>query len=298
MEELLPAAWRYFWREELPYVASAALGLTLLLWYLRPADRRSLGYTVGLFALCLAGQFAAGVLAARGLSAGAGAAHELFVIGSGVALIRLAGLCLFRALLPGIGLAPPRIVEDIVVILAYVGFALVRMRLAGVDLSGIVATSAVITAVIAFSMQDTLGNILGGLALQLDSSIELGDWVKLDEATGRVIEIRWRYTAIETRNGETIIVPNSLLMKSRFTVVWSAEQATQPWRRWIWFNVDYSAPPAQVIRAAEQAVVSAAIDKAARTPPPNWLLLALEPGSGRSAPTLTTWRARRRPTAS
>ena len=100
MEELLPAAWRYFWREELPYVASAALGLTLLLWYLRPADRRSLGYTLGLFALCLAGQFAAGVLAARGLSAGAGAAHELFVIGSGVALIRLAGLCLFRALLP------------------------------------------------------------------------------------------------------------------------------------------------------------------------------------------------------
>jgi small-conductance mechanosensitive channel len=162
-------------------------------------------------------------------------------------------------LLPARRLQPPRIVEDIVVILAYIGFALVRLRLAGVDLSGIVATSAVITAVIAFSMQDTLGNILGGLALQLDSSIEVGDWVKVDDMVGRVADIRWRYTAIETRNGETIVMPNSLLMKSKFTVIWSPEQATQPWRRWIWFNVDYSAPPAHVIEAVEQAVASADI---------------------------------------
>ncbi|MCZ7655055.1 MAG: mechanosensitive ion channel family protein [Rhodocyclaceae bacterium] len=238
---------------------------------------------LGLFAICLAGQFAAGVLDAHGLSAGAAAGHELFVIGSGLALIRLAGLCLFRALLPAIGLRPPRIVEDIVVILAYVGFALVRMRLAGVDLSGIVATSAVITAVVAFSMQDTLGNILGGLALQLDSSIEVGDWVKVDDVSGRVIDIRWRHTAIETRNGETIVVPNSLLMKSKFTVIWSPEQAMQTWRRWIWFNVDYSAQPARVIQAVELAVAGADIPNVARTPAPNCVLMEFGPSYGRYA---------------
>ncbi len=283
MEAMLQPAWSFFWREESPYVVSAALLLAALLWHLRPADRRSVGYTLGVFALCLAGQLAAGVLDARGLRTGAAAAHELFVIGSGVALIRLAGLCLFRVLLPAAGLRPPRIVEDIAVILAYVGFALVRMRLAGVDLSGIVATSAVITAVVAFSMQDTLGNILGGLALQLDSSIELGDWVKVDDIVGRVIDIRWRYTAIETRNGETVIVPNSLLMKSRFTVVWSPEQATQPWRRWIWFNVDYSAQPAQVILAVEQAVASADIPNVAHAPPPNCVLMEFGPSYARYA---------------
>lgn len=293
MQELQQQAWAFFWREESPYVVSSALLLAALLWHLRPADRRSVGYTLGVFVLCLAGQFAAGVLDARGLKTGAAAAYELFVIGSGVALIRLAGLCLFRALLPAAGLRPPRIVEDIVVILAYVGFALVRMRLAGVDLSGIVATSAVITAVIAFSMQDTLGNILGGLALQLDSSIELGDWVKLDDIVGRVIDIRWRYTAIETRNGETVIVPNSLLMKSRFTVVWSPEQATQPWRRWIWFNVDYSAPPAQVIQAVEQAVVNADIPNVARMPQPSCVMMEFGPSYGRYA--LRYWLTDPRP---
>lgn len=283
MQALLQSAWPYFWREESPYVVSAALLLGALLWLLRPADRRSVGYTLGLFAFCLAGQFAAGVLDARGLASGAAAAHELFVIGSGMALIRLAGLCLFRALLPAVGLQPPRIVEDIVVILAYVGFALVRMHLAGVNLSGIVATSAVITAVVAFSMQETLGNILGGLALQLDSSIELGDWVKVDDVVGQVIDIRWRYTAIETRNGETIVVPNSLLMKSKFTVIWSPEQAIQPWRRWIWFNVDFSAPPAQVIAAVEQAVGSAEIPNVARAPQPNCVLMEFGPSYARYA---------------
>ena len=285
--------WDFFWREESPYVVSTALLLAGLLWALRPGDRRSVGYTLGVFALCLAGQLAAAVLVARGLGAGAAAAHELFVVGSGMALIRLAGLCLFRVLLPVVGLRPPRIVEDIVVILAYVGFALVRMRLAGVDLSGIVATSAVITAVIAFSMQETLGNILGGLALQLDSSIELGDWVRVDDVVGRVIDIRWRYTAIETRNGETIVVPNSLLMRSKFTVIWSPEQSTQTWRRWIWFNVDYSAQPARVIQAVEQAVAGADIPNVARSPAPNCVLMEFGPSYGRYA--LRYWMIDPRP---
>jgi len=33
-----------------------------------------------------------------------------------------------------------------------------------VNLSGIIATSAVVTVVIGFSLQDTLGNIMGGMA--------------------------------------------------------------------------------------------------------------------------------------
>lgn len=285
--------WDFFWREESPYVVSAALLLAALLWAWRPADRRSVGYTLGVFLLCLAGQLAAAVLVGRGLGAGAAAAHELLLVGAGMALIRLAGLFLFRVLLQAAGLRPPRIVEDIVVILAYVVFALVRMRLAGVDLSGIVATSAVITAVIAFSMQETLGNILGGLALQLDSSIELGDWVRIDDAVGRVIDIRWRYTAIETRNGETIVVPNSLLMKSKFTVIWSPEQAVQPWRRWIWFNVDYAVPPARVIETVEQALTGADIPNVARAPLPSCVLMEFGPNYGRYA--LRYWMIDPRP---
>jgi len=293
MNELLQTAWSYFWREEMPYVLAVAAFLTLTLWRSAAASRRSVVYTLGFFLLCLGGQYGAGLLHARGLATGASAVHELFVIGSGLALIRFTGLLVFRVLLPAVGLRPPRIVEELLVIFACFALVLVRMRVAGVDLSGIVATSAVITAVLAFSMQETLGNVLGGVALQLDKSIDLGDWVKVDDIVGRVVEIRWRYTAIETRNGETIVVPNSVLMKGKFTVIWSPDQATQPWRRWIWFNVDYSAQPARVIQLVEQAIANADIANVAREPQPNCVLMEFGPNYGRYA--LRYWLTDPRP---
>ncbi len=283
MVQAVFSTWAYFWRAETPYLIALTTILATLLMVLRPVDRRSVEYTLIAFVLCLAGQFFSGVLAFNGLKAGAEVTFEIFQIGAGMTLIRLAGLTLFRVLLERLGLSTPRIVEDIVVILAYIAFVMVRMRLAGVDLSGIVATSAVITAVVAFSMQDTLGNILGGLALQLDSSVKLGNWVKIGEDSGRIVDIRWRHTAIETRNGEIIIVPNSLLMKGTFTVIWSPEQAVQPWRRWVWFNVDYDAQPARVIGVVEQAVRSIEIENVAREPQPNCVLMEFGPGYARYA---------------
>ena len=57
------------------------------------------------------------------------------------------------------------------------------------ELSSLVTTSAVITAVLAFSMQETLGNVLGGMVLQLEHSIRVGDWVRIEQVSGRVVEI-------------------------------------------------------------------------------------------------------------
>jgi CRP-like cAMP-binding protein len=143
----------------------------------------------------------------------------------------------------------------------------------GFNLSGIIATSAVVTAVIGFSLQDTLGNIMGGLALQLDNSIGVGDWIKVGEVTGRVTEIRWRYTAVETRNWETVIFPNSQLMKAQVMILGRRTGQPQLWRRWIWFTVDYVHPPAAVIEAVRSALLAAPIEGMATDPPPNIVLM-------------------------
>ena len=116
--------------------------------------------------------------------------HMVFRIVAAIALIRLLGFVVFRLLLPLAGRTPPRIVEDLTIIAAYVIYGLAQLRGAGVDLSSIVATSAVITAVLAFAMQDTLGNMLGGLALQLDNSVQVGDWIRVDDTIGRVRDVR------------------------------------------------------------------------------------------------------------
>ena len=273
----------FFWHPEAPYVVALAAILTFVLWRFLPVERRLIGNTAGFFVLCLAGQLLAGVIEALGFRTGSATLHEVFLLGAGMALIRLMGLFVFRLFLPAMRLRPPRILEDILIILAYIGWGLVRLRVAGVDLSGIVATSAVITAVIAFSMQDTLGNILGGLALQLDSSIGIGDWIRVEDVSGRVVEIRWRYTAVLTRNGETVVIPNSQLMKSRFYLLGRRDTPEPRWRRWIWFNVGYQTQPGRIVQLTERCIAEAQIENVAKEPPPSCVLMEFGNGYARYA---------------
>lgn len=196
----------------------------------------------------------------------------------GILVIRLAGLTVFRVLLPLLNLQPPRILEDILIVVAYIVWGLVRLRYAGLDLGSLVATSAVITAILAFAMQDTLGNILGGIALQLDDSIHIGDWIRVDDVSGRVIEVHWRHTAVRTRNGEIVVLPNSLLMKSKFTIV--SRDDTPQWRRWVHFYARLDVPPQRVIAAVEKAVRDAAIPLVSRDPAPNCVLLEFKEAFG------------------
>ena len=266
-----------------PLVPAMFAALALLFWLLRPADRGPLRHTVQFYLLSVAGQAAMALLAGAGLGMAGDLLRELFVIMAGIAVIRLWGLALFRLFLPVLRMRPPRILEDVLVIAGYVAWGMVRLRYAGLDMSQIVTTSAVITAVIAFSMQDTLGNILGGLAIQLDDSLRVGDWIRVDEVSGRVTDIRWRSVSLETNNWETVVIPNAQLMKGKFTVL--AQRGGRPAlaRRWVWFDVDYSAPPSKVVAAVRDALQRSAIGHLAEDPAPQCLLMGLEAGRARYA---------------
>jgi CRP-like cAMP-binding protein/small-conductance mechanosensitive channel len=266
---------KYFWGGELPAVLTMALVLAVLLFHFRRDVRRSLFNTLGFFFACLLGLFGSGLLHALEFARAAAILHEVFVIGGGIALIRLWGLAIFRIVLPLVKLAPPSITEDIVVIIAYIAWGMVRLRYAGVDLGSIVATSAMITAVVAFAMQDTLGNILGGLALQLDNSIGIGDWIKVDDVAGKVVDIRWRSTLVETRNWETVVFPNSQLMKNKFLVLGRRTGQPVQLRRWIWFDVGLDTPMPKVIGIVEETVRQCEIANVAREPAPNCVMMEI-----------------------
>ncbi|MFZ5502583.1 MAG: cyclic nucleotide-binding domain-containing protein [Pseudomonadota bacterium] len=274
---------QFFWRDESLPVLVMALAVSFLLVHFRQEGRKSVLNTLMFFFACFALQFVSALIHALEFSTAAAIFHEVAVIGAGVAVIRLWGLLLFRIVLPVVNLRPPRIAEDIFVIITYIAWGLVRLRYAGLDLGSIVATSAMITAVVAFAMQDTLGNILGGLALQLDNSIEIGDWIKVDDVSGRVVDIRWRSTLVETRDWETVVFPNSQLMKSRFVVLGRRKKQAVQWRRWIWFNVALGVPPAKVIKTAEDAILRAQIGNVAKDPAPNCVFMEMDRGCARYA---------------
>lgn len=190
-----------------------------------------------------------------------------------VAIINLTSVLVFDVLLDAIRLKPPRILRDLMVAFTYLIVAITLLSRSGVDLTGIVATSAVITAIIGFSLQDTLGNIMGGMALQMERTIGVGDWVRIDQQEGMVKEIRWRQTSIETRNWDTVVIPNSVLMKGQVTLLGRRTGAPVQHRQWVYFNVDFRYAPAVVIAAVETALQAEPIPNVAREPAPHCLVL-------------------------
>ncbi len=257
--------------------------MALALMHRMREERRTLFNTLGLFLFSVTGQYASSLLIVLEHATAAASLREAFIVAEGLAVIRLSGLFLYQVVLPLIRLNPASIVEDMLVIAGYLVWGMYRLTEHGVELSSLITTSAVITAVIAFSMQDTLGNILGGIALQLDNSIKKDDWIKVDDVVGRIVDIRWRSTAIETRNWETVVIPNSVLMKNKFLVLGRREGEPVQLRRWIWFNIDYSVPPSQVISVVEEAVRQADIPGVAKSPVPNCVMMDFAESTGRYA---------------
>ena len=196
-----------FWSSAAPWLALVAFGLTIALLHARPHERATFLNTLWLFLVGLAGEASAQLIWALDFTETAGTVHAIFRFVSAIALIRLGGFAAFRLLLPLVRSQPPRIVEDLAIVGLYVIYGFAQLRGAGLDLSSIVTTSAILTAVIAFAMQDTLGNVLAGMAVQLDNSVRIGDWIRIDNVSGRVRDIRWRSTLIETRNWETVVIP-------------------------------------------------------------------------------------------
>lgn len=229
------------------------------------------------------------LLPLTGLSAwlDAGVARDLRLTGSVAGALAGVGLCaeiLFYTVFPRVRLGIPAIVQDVLV----AAFSLVALfgtaTRAGVDLTGIVATGAVLTGVIGLALQDTLGNVFGGLSLQLDHTIHVGDWISVQDVMGRVVEIRWRSTSIETSNWETVIIPNSVLTRSQVTVIGRrASDAREPsrWRRQVMFDVDFRYPPNQVIECVLRALRAHAIPDVADDPPADCQLLHLTDSSAR-----------------
>jgi len=202
--------------------------------------------------------------AAAGVSNVLGIAAETLEI---LLIINLAALTLFDLLLHLVRWDYPDIIHDLTVGAAYlIAFGWLLHR-SGVDFTGIVATSAVVTAVIGLSLQATLGNVVGGVALQLDDSIEEGDWIELEnKVQGHVKQIRWRHTVIETRDWDTLIVPNSQLLAQAFKVLGKRDGEAAPHRMWVYFGVDFRFSPGQVTKIVSDALQAAPIPNVAVEP--------------------------------
>lgn len=228
-----------------PVLVFAALALLAALLFRR--ERRLIAGLVLLFGLSLVLRAAGAGLDELGLRSAARTTTFLALLLQGIGFVNLGAIVLFDVVVPAVHLAPPRLLRDLLTGFAYVVLVLGLFARERVDVSGIVATSAVITAVIGFSLQDTLANVLGGVALQLDGAIRPGDWVRVGEHAGRVTEVGWRRTTLETRNGDGVIVPNSAMVRSTVVVEGRPGACAPLERRTVLVGLPYAARLEEVI---------------------------------------------------
>ncbi|MBD3155175.1 MAG: mechanosensitive ion channel [Candidatus Aenigmarchaeota archaeon] len=86
----------------------------------------------------------------------------------------------------------------------------------GIEIIPFLASMGIAGIAIAFALQDSLGDVFGGLTLILDKSVKVGDVIELDdETTGTVIDIGLRSTKLNTFDNELVIVPNGKLSDSK-----------------------------------------------------------------------------------
>lgn len=252
----------------------AALVLVALLVNLfAPQRRRRIRYALFLYLIVLVTTGVSAVLGHLSAPTLASWGEHVRLIGDVCAaflIVNLLVLLLFDLALPGLGIRPGAITGDVVVGALYLFAGMGVLKAAGFSPTSVVTTSAVVTGILALSLQTTLGNVIGGVALQLDGSIHVGDWIQLPDGTqGKVVSIRWRHTVVETRNWDTLVVPNANLLAQNIVILGKRTGKPVQHRMWVYFNVDFRFAPSVVIDVVREALWSAPIEGVADDPKPS-----------------------------
>ena len=142
----------------------------------------------------------------------------------------------------------PNIVQDTIIIGLFLMVATVVMQ------EKFLTTSAVGAVVIGFALQDTLGNMFSGLAIQVEKPFRVGHWITVGPFEGMVSEVTWRATKIRTKAGNLVVLPNAFISKEAIT---NFSEPTAPTRLEVEVGVSYSVPPNQVKAALAEALRNA-----------------------------------------
>ncbi len=159
----------------------------------------------------------------------------------------------------------PSLLREMVAILVFsIGFALLLRSLLAVHLTAVLATSALITAVIGLALQDTLGNLFAGMALHLEKSFQVGDMVRVGEVVGFVEKLSWRAVRVRTMLDTLVLLPNGAAAREKLEVFPRSEAA--PIGYAIRIGLEYQTSPTKAIAVIR--ATAAAVPGVARVPPP------------------------------
>lgn len=106
----------------------------------------------------------------------------------------------------------PKLLIDLTrLILILLGTAIVLATVWNADLAGLATALGVSSIVIGLALQDTLGSITSGIALLFERPFSVGDWLKIGDRVGKVIDINWRAVRLITLEREMLVIPHKVI---------------------------------------------------------------------------------------
>ena len=75
----------------------------------------------------------------------------------------------------------------------------------------VLASGALVAAIVGFAARQTLANLVAGIMLAITQPLRVGDWVTLEEHYGVVEDVRLNFTILRTLSEQRIVIPNERL---------------------------------------------------------------------------------------
>ncbi len=159
----------------------------------------------------------------------------------------------------------PVVVRDIFrwLLSAVALLVIIRSLFPDVNLNVLAVSSIVVGYILGNATQDTLGNLVSGLALNTESPFAIGDWVTIAGNTGRIVDMTWRATSLRTKTGDYITIPNAAIARETIT---NYSQPTTVHAAYVDVGVNYGVAPAKAHEALMEALQSVA--EVLRSPDP------------------------------
>src|SRR3954451_14849064 len=194
-----------------------------------------------------------------------------------ITIFRLLGLYLFDVHLTAKReLRLPPLLPAVTMTLVYLVTAFVTLRLSfpKLDVTALVATSAVTSLVLGLALQPILGNFFAGLVISIEKPYRINDWIKVGEQEGRVAAITWRTTHLRTRDNDNLVIPNSKMADERVLNYYYPHPVH---REKVRVGLPYGEPPYRIRRILLDcaAGVPGVLDK----PAPDVLLVSFDPSA-------------------
>ncbi|MCR8922947.1 mechanosensitive ion channel [Dasania sp. GY-MA-18] len=134
-----------------------------------------------------------------------------------------------------------------------VGFVL-AISVLGIDMGKLALMASALGVGIGLGLQGIVNNFVSGLAILLERSLKVGDFIELDSGlTGEVIEIHMRATLIRTNDNVDILIPNAELTNGK-VINWTLEESVRRFR--IPLGVAYGSDKELVKKAVLEAANS------------------------------------------